>query len=57
MGVEQHPADMSQLARLRAHDSKYVVSMSLNRCSGVAELVEAIFPLLRRQVLGELDCE
>jgi hypothetical protein len=49
MGVEQHPADMSQLARLRAHGSKYVVSMSLNRRSCV---FEAVFPLLRRQVLG-----
>ena len=34
---------MSQLARLRADDSKYVVSMSFNRQSYVAELVEQYF--------------
>ncbi len=48
---------MSQFARLRADDTKYVVGMSFSRRSCVAELVEAVFSFLRWQVLGELDCE
>jgi hypothetical protein len=34
---------MSQLPRLRADDSKYVVSMSFNRRSSVAELARQYF--------------
>jgi len=48
---------MSQFARLRADNTKYVVGMSFDRRSCVTELVQTVFSFLRRQVLGELDCE